>query len=156
MGKKKLFIVVRCNKNESYHAAKELDKIIKIKRFSWFAKFGSKIKYENFNLRDEKIDYLLTLSLFEKNKFNLYTYKICDIKRDTLPEAGSFPKYYNESTYISKSWSKGSTWFKVEKYLEIQPKAEDLILISTLNNLTNTLNKSMAGHFLCKLSKDLS
>lgn len=156
MKKENIFIVVRCNKNESYHAAKELDKIIKIKSYSWFAKFGSKIKYENFNLSDEKINYLLTLSLFENNKFNLYTYKICDIKRDILPAADSFPKYYNESTYISKNWSKGSTWFKVENYLEIHPKAEDLILISTLSNLTTTLNKSMAGHFLCKLSKDLS
>ena len=156
MEKKKLFIVVRCNKNETYHAAKELDKIIKIKGYSWFAKFGSKIKYENFNLSDEKIDYLLTLSLFEKNKFNLYTYKIFDIKRDTLPEVGFYPKYYNESKYITESWSRGSTWFKVKKYLEIQPKAEDLILVSSFNSLTNTLNKSMAGHFLCRLSEDLS
>ena len=156
MSKKKIFIVVRCSKKEVHHAAKELDKIIKTKNYSWFAKFGSKIKYENFDLSDEKVDYLLSLSLFEKNKFNLYTYKIYDIKTNASPKSGSYPKYYKEIKYISKGWSSVVTWFKVKRYLEIQPSPESLILINTHNSLTNALSKSMAGHFLCKLSDDLT
>ena len=145
MTKEKTFIVVKCGNAKVHHAAKEIDKVIKKKGFAWFAKYGSKIKFDKIKLDDPQREYILCLSLFLDNQYHLFPYQIDGFASKIDQVKGTFPDYYQEHFYFI------GTWIKVSPYKGTPPTVDDLIIKSSLNKLGETLKKSTSGHFVCRL-----
>jgi hypothetical protein len=145
MAKVKTFIVVKCGDTRTHHAANEIDKVIKKKGFAWFAKYGSKIKFDKINLDDPQREYVLSLSLFTDNQFHLFSYQIDGFASTNDQAKGTYPSYYEEKIHFI------NTWIKISPYMGIPPTVNDLIVKSSLNNLGTALRKSTSGHFVCRL-----
>lgn len=145
MAKEKTFIVVKCGNAKTHHAANEINKVIKKKGFAWFAKYGSKIKFDKIKLDDPLREYVLSLSLFIDNKFHLFSYQIDGFATKIDQAKGTYPAYYQEHIHFI------NTWVKVSPYTGTPPTVDDLIIKSSLNKLGETLKKSTSGHFVCRL-----
>jgi hypothetical protein len=148
MVREKTFIVVKCGNVKTHHAAKELDKVINKKGFAWFAKYGSKIKFDQIKLNDPYQEYILSLSLFFDNQYHLFHYQIEEFASKIDQVRGTFPDYYQEHFYFI------GTWIKVTPYKGTTPTVNDLVIKSSLNKLGEVLKKSTSGHFLCRLLKN--
>ena len=144
MAKETIFLVVKCGNIKSHHAANELDTIIKTKGFSWFAKYGAKIKLNEIKLDDPHREYALCLCLFIESKYQLFTYQIIGCDTNPKPTKGTYPAYYKEQINFI------NTWIKVSTYKGISPTVNDLVVKSSLNKLSDTLRKSTSGHFFCR------
>ena len=130
--------------SQPFHAAKEIDKVISKKGFSWFAKFGKPLKTERIILDDdnEKTFYACLL-VSENDAYELHTYRILDFS-SVMPKAGQFPPYYKKNLlYIE-------TWLKLGPNEGVSPTVNDLVVTSSQTSLLLTMRRSMMGHFFCK------
>ena len=148
MAKATTFIVVKCGNTKTHHAAKEIEKVIKSKGFAWFAKYGSKINFEKIDLTDQNRNYVLCLSLFLDNRYEIFSYQIEEFGAKTTPLKGTYPSYYQENFQFI------NTWVKISEYKGASPSVNDLIIKSSLNRLAETLKKSTSGHFICRLLRE--
>lgn len=148
MSKATTFIVVKCGNTKTHHAANEIEKVMKSQGYAWFAKYGSKINFEKIDLADPSRNYVLCLSLFSENKYEIFSYQIEELGAKKAPLKGTYPTYYQENFQFI------NTWIKVSKYKGASPSVNDLIIKSSLNRLTETLKKSTSGHFICRLLRE--
>lgn len=143
-----IYIVIKCGNSANIHAAKELDKVIKKHGYAWFAKFGTSLKYEKFDLQNPNLKLVLCVALMFNREYEIYSYKIEEFNRMESPKKGTFPNYYNELL------EDVGTWIKVSKLDAPQPTINDLLVKSSYIKLSQTIKKAKAGFFYCRHFRD--
>jgi hypothetical protein len=145
---KTTYIVIKCGNSAKINAAKELDKVIKKHGFSWFAKFGTPLKFQSLNPEDPNSNLILCVALMFERQYQLFSYKIEEFSKSPELKKGTYPSYYTELM------PDVGTWIKVSKFEGPQPTTNDLVVKSSLIKLYQTISKAKAGFFYCKHYRD--
>jgi hypothetical protein len=143
---KKLYLVIRVGLQDGVDPILEIDKIIKKKKYCWFAKYGNAISDKIQKRIEVKNDVVICLIYKKEDLYVMKSYEAIEISKDPSIIKGTYPAYYNK--FIDRV----GVFVKIRELTGDQISIDSLYIASSLNKLYYGLHNSMRGHFLCKRS----
>lgn len=142
------FVAVRVSLMDGIDPVDEIKKVLIDDDTCWFGKYGERLStslLESVNAK-EKAHYICLVRRDSKQK--LYTYEAFDLVEMARRKD---PRTKNQPAYYKNIQHRISTWIRVRPYSGPRFEINDLIVRSSAQSLTRSLNRSMRGHFLCKI-----
>lgn len=139
-----VFIVVRVGLQDNVNPIDEVDNVIGKMGYCWFGKYGEPLNQTLFERVQNNKD--VAICLIYKSKtggYRMKTYFAEEVSANPVLVKNSYPAYY--SSFMRRI----STFVKLSPYKGVSPTINDLYVKSSLNNLVNSLRKSIRGHFVC-------
>jgi hypothetical protein len=144
---KKTYIVLRVGLQDNVNPIEEVEKIINEIGFCWFAKYGEKLS-SSLQERIEKYnDVAICLVHKEKDSYKFRVYNAQEISLTPTLVKGTYPEYY------SHFMNRVGMFIKISPFKDGVITIDDLVVSSSYLDLKTALQKSMRGHFNCKLKK---
>ena len=145
MSKFSTFLVVRVGLQDGVNPVEEVDKVMKVNKSCWFAKYGEPLNKSISERILEKKDVALSLVHKTAQGYQIRSYRIDQIEVAPSLAGGTYPAYYDTQK------NRVGAYIKISELPEPQPLVDDLVVKSSVNKLSLALRGSMRGHFICRV-----
>ncbi len=136
------YLVIRMGKLFENDPIKELDDVIKVKGFVYFAKFGKPVaNFKASQFLSFNNPYVVIVS-YDKAKYKAKTFKLLEIIKNMPPKGSPYPKYYKGNERFVGSW------MKLEES-DHQVEINSLIVKSSYHKLSSIMGSAMGSCFFC-------
>jgi hypothetical protein len=147
--KKNLYLVIRYGLIDDVDPVAELEKVIALQGKAWFGKYGQPLNLQlALSVREKRENVVVVFVrkgfTSKDNGYVVNTYNLLSIGRTTPTNKAEYPEYY------SKKISYISSWLELTPYAGREIKLATLVTQSSQRPLSESLAKSMRGHFLCR------
>jgi hypothetical protein len=136
------YLVIRMGKLFENDPIQELNDVIKIKEFTYFAKFGKAIAESKAKQFFEYNNPYFVIVSYDKSKYSAKTFKLLEILKDMPPRGSPYPKYYKGNERFIGSW------LKIEES-DHQVDINSLIVKSSYQKLSHIMGSAMGSCFFC-------